>query len=205
MIDIVLATHNKDKQVELSKSLNSKDVNILFLEDFPEIDEIIEDGKTLKDNALIKAREVYKITGLPSISDDTGLEVDALNGDPGVFSARYAGENCSYSDNINKILKNMSKIPLDLRGAQFKTVMAFVSEKMELVSEGSVKGLITKEVKGIGGFGYDPVFYIPEMMKTFAEMTIEEKNGISHRGIATRNMIKLLQSHQIIPNSQETA
>ena len=205
MIDIVLATHNKDKQVELSKALNSKDVNILSLEDFPEIGEIIEDGETLKDNALIKAREVYKITGLPSISDDTGLEVDALNGDPGVFSARYAGENCSYSDNVNKILKNMSKIPLDLRGAQFKTVMAFVSEKMELVSEGSVKGLITKEVKGIGGFGYDPVFYIPEMMKTFAEMTIEEKNRISHRGIATRNMINLLRSHQIIPNSQENA
>ena len=94
---------------------------------------------------------------------------------------------------------------LDFRGAQFKTVMVFVSEKMELVSKGSVKGLITKESKGIRGFGYDPVFYIPEMMKTFAEMTIEEKNGISHRGIATRNMIKLLQSHRIIPNSQETA
>ena len=205
MIDIVLATHNKDKQVELFKALNSKDVNILSLQDFPEIGEIIEDGETLKDNALIKAHAVYKITGLPSISDDTGLEIDALNGDPGVFSARYAGENCSYSDNVNKILKNMSKIPLDLRGAQFKTVMAFVSEKMELVSKGSVKGLITKEVKGIGGFGYDPVFYIPEMMKTFAEMTIEEKNRISHRGIATRNMINLLRSHQIIPNSQENA
>ena len=205
MIDIVLATHNKDKQLELSKILNFNDVNILTLKDFPQIGEIIEDGETLKDNALIKAHAVYAITGLPSISDDTGLEVDALNGEPGVFSARYAGENCSYLDNVNKILENMSKIPLDLRGAQFKTVMAFVSEKMELVSEGSVKGLITKEPKGIGGFGYDPVFYIPEMMKTFAEMTIEEKNGISHRGIATRNMIKLLQSHQIIPNSQETA
>ena len=205
MIDIVLATHNKDKQAELSRALNSEDVNILSLEDFPEVGEIIEDGETLKDNALLKAWAVNKITGLPSISDDTGLEVDALNGEPGVFSARYAGENCSYLDNVNKILKNMSKIPFDFRGAQFKTAMVFVSEKMELVSKGNVKGLITKEPKGIGGFGYDPVFYIPEMMKTFAEMTIEEKNGISHRGIATRNMIKLLQSHQIIPNSQETA
>ena len=92
MIDIILATHNRDKQKELSKALNSKDVNILSLQDFPEIGEIIEDGETLTDNALIKAREVYKITGIPSISDDTGLEVDALNGDPGVFSARYAGE-----------------------------------------------------------------------------------------------------------------
>ena len=205
MIDIVLATHNTDKQKELSKVLNSKYVNILSLQDFPEIGEIIEDGETLRDNALIKAREVYKATGLPSISDDTGLEVDALDGKPGVFSARYSGENCSYLDNVNKILKDMSKVPLELRGAQFRTVMVFISEKMELVSEGNVKGLITMEAKGIGGFGYDPVFYIPEMMKTFAEMTIEEKNKISHRGIATRNMIDLLHSHQIIPNSHENA
>ena len=205
MIDIVLATHNKDKQAELSKALNFKGVNILSLLDFPDIGEIIEDGKTLKDNALIKANTVYKITGLPSISDDTGLEIDALNGEPGVYSARYAGENCSYLDNVNKVLHMMSKIPLSLRGAQFKTVMAFVSDKTELVSEGSVKGLITEELKGIGGFGYDPVFYIPEMMKTFAEMSIEEKNKISHRGKATKNMISLLYSHKIIPKSQENA
>ena len=205
MIDIVLATHNKDKQIELSNGLNSKGVNILSLEDFPQIGEIIEDGETLKDNALIKAHAVYKITGLPTISDDTGLEIDALNGKPGVFSARYAGENCSYLDNVNKILKNMSKVPLEFRLAQFKTVMAFVSDKMELISEGRVEGLITMEPKGIGGFGYDPVFYVTEMMKTFAEMTIEEKNKISHRGIATRNMIKILRSHKIIPNSEENA
>ena len=205
MIDIVLATHNKDKQAELSEALNSKDVNILSLEDFPHIGEIIEDGETLEENAFIKAHTVYGITGLPSISDDTGLEVDALNGEPGVYSARYAGEDCSYMDNVNKILKKMSKVPLDLRSAQFKTVMAFVSNKMELVSEGSVKGLITKEPKGIGGFGYDPVFYVPEMMKTFAEMTMEEKNKISHRGQATRNIVRQLRSNQIIPNSQENA
>ena len=205
MIDIVLATHNKDKRLELSKALNSKDINILSLEDFPNIGDIIEDGETLEENALIKAHTVYGITGLPSISDDTGLEVDALNGDPGVYSARYAGENCSYMDNVNKILKMMFKVPLDLRTAQFKTVMAFVSNKMELVSEGSVKGLITKKSKGIGGFGYDPVFYVPEMMKTFAEMTMEEKNKISHRGQATRNMIKQLGSNQIIPNPEENA
>ena len=111
MIDIVLATHNSDKQLELTKALNSQEVNILSLQDFPEIEEIIEDGKTLKDNALIKARTVYKITGLLSISDDTGLEVDALDGQPGIFTARYAGENCSYIDNINKMLKEMRNIP----------------------------------------------------------------------------------------------
>lgn len=205
MIDIVLATHNKDKQAELSKALNFKGVNILSLLDFPDIGEIIEDGKTLKDNALIKANTVYKITGLPSISDDTGLEIAALNGEPGVYSARYAGENCSYLDNVNKVLHMMSGVPFSSRRAQFKTVMAFVSDKTELVSEGSVKGLITEELKGIGGFGYDPVFYIPGMMKTFAEMSIEEKNKISHRGKATKNMISLLYSHKIIPNSQENA
>ena len=154
--------------------------------------------------AIYQAR-FFNLTNIPTVSDDTGLEVKALNGQPGIYSARYAGENCSYSDNVNKILKDMSKIPLDLRGAYFKTVMAFISDNTELVSEGSVKGLITTEPKGIGGFGYDPVFYVSEMKKTFAEMTIKEKNKISHRGVATRNMIKLLHSHQIIPSPKENA
>ena len=102
---IIIATHNKDKFKELYHGLSSLDVDLLSLYDFPKIKEIIEDGKTLKDNALIKARTVHKITSLPAIADDTGLEVDALNGAPGVFTARYAGENCSYLDNVNKMLK----------------------------------------------------------------------------------------------------
>ena len=194
MIDIVLATHNTDKQKELSKSLNSSNINILSLQDFPDIGEIIEDGETLRDNALIKAREVYRITGIPSISDDTGLEVDALDGAPGVYTARYAGEDCSYEDNVNKLLKDMNKVPIPNRGANFKTVMVFKDENEELIVEGVVKGIISREARGEDGFGYDPIFCIPENNKTFAEMTMNEKNKISHRGNAIRNLISELKT-----------
>ena len=195
MIDIVLATHNKDKRTELSKALNSKDVNILSLEDFPEIGEIIEDGATLEENALIKANTVYTKTGLYSWADDTGLEVDALGGKPGVYSARYAGENCTYLDNVNKLLKDMLDFPENMRTAQFRTSIALVGENMELVTMGVVKGLITNKPKGVGGFGYDPVFYVPNKDKTYSEMKMTEKNQISHRAKAIQNMTNLLQSH----------
>ena len=181
---IVIATHNNDKHKELNCKLASLGVKLLSLNDFPEISEIVEDGNTLKDNALIKARTVHKITGLPSISDDTGLEVKALGGAPGVYTARYAGEECSYLDNVTKMLKEMQGIPLKDRSAVFKTVIAFVDNRLELTAEGIVKGMITQERKGVGGFGYDPIFYVEEKKKTFAEMTVEEKNYISHRGKA---------------------
>ena len=122
---IVIATHNKDKFKELYHGLSSLDVQLLSLYDFPEIKEIIEDGETLKDNALIKARTVHKITSLPAISDDTGLEVDFLDGAPGVYSARFAGEECSYIDNVNKMLKMMKNVKNENRTAIFKTVIAF--------------------------------------------------------------------------------
>ena len=184
MIDIVLATHNKDKQVELSKVLNYKEINILTLKDFPDIGEIIEDGETLKENALIKAYTVYKKTGLPSISDDTGLAVDALNGEPGVYSARYAGENCTYLDNVNKMLLEMKNIPQNKRTATFTTVMAYVDDKRELTAKGVVKGIITDKIKGIGGFGYDSIFYVHNKGKTFSEMKPTLKMSIDHRSRA---------------------
>ena len=187
---IVLATHNKDKCKELQNSLSELNVQLLSLFDFPEIGEIIEDGITLKENALIKAREVNKITGLPALADDTGLEVDFLGGKPGVYTARYAGENCTYMDNVKKLLYDMKES--NNRNAEFKTVIAFVDKNVELIAFGSVKGLITKKIKGIGGFGYDPVFYIEEQGKTFAEMKIEEKNKISHRALAIAKMKNLL-------------
>jgi XTP/dITP diphosphohydrolase len=137
---------------------------------------------------------VFNETKIPSWADDTGLEVDALNGEPGIYSARYAGENCSYSDNVNKLMKNMHSFPKNERTARFKTAIAFVDENMELVSEGSVEGLIATEPKGVGGFGYDSVFYVPENGKTYSEMSMKEKNKISHRGKANQNMIILLQS-----------
>jgi XTP/dITP diphosphohydrolase len=137
---------------------------------------------------------VFNETKIPSWADDTGLEVDALNGEPGIYSARYAGENCSYSDNVNKLMKNMHSFPKNERTARFKTAIAFVDENMELVSEGSVEGLIATEPKGVGGFGYDSVFYVPENGKTYSEISMKEKNKISHRGKANQNMIILLQS-----------
>ena len=192
---IVLATHNEDKCAEMSALFSSFSIELLSLEDFPEIGEIIEDGATLEENALIKARTVHSLTGFYACADDTGLKVDALGGKPGRYSARYAGENCSYSDNIRKLLQDMENISTDKRKAHFKTVIAFVGENMELISEGIVKGMITKKSKGVGGFGYDPVFYVPNKGKTYSEMEMTEKNQISHRAKAIQNMSKLLESH----------
>ena len=191
---IVLATHNRDKCREMASILSDFPIDIFTLDDFPEIGEIIEDGGSLEENALIKARTVFKETKLPSWADDTGLGVDALNGEPGIYSARYAGKSCSYSDNVTKLMKNMLSVPEKDRTARFKTAIAFVGENMELVSGGTVEGLIATEPKGVGGFGYDPVFYVPEKGKTYSEMSMKEKNQLSHRGKAIQNMIILLQS-----------
>ena len=191
---IVLATHNEDKCAEISALLSSFPIEVQFLKDFPEIGEIIEDGASLEENALIKARTVYSLTGLYAWADDTGLEVDALGGKPGIYSARYAGENCSYTDNVHKLLQDMENIPAGKRTAHFKTVIALIGKNMELVSEGVVEGMITTKPKGVGGFGYDPVFYVPNKGKTYSEMKMTEKNQISHRAKAIQNMTKLLES-----------
>jgi len=189
---IILSTHNKDKLLEMKKILNNANAEFLSLDDFPQIGEIIEDGTTIEENALIKAKKVYSMTGFYSLADDTGLEVDALNGNPGVYSARYAGDNCTYVDNINKLLCNMKGLSDNKRNAQFRTVIAFIGDDMELTSQGVVKGMITKEPKGLGGFGYDPVFYVPNYGKTYSEMSIIEKNQSSHRSKAIQEMIALL-------------
>jgi len=206
MMKVVIATHNKDKLKELKKGLRNLDIELLDLSSFTEIGEIIEDGETLQENALIKAREVYKLTGLPAIADDTGLEVDALGGKPGVYTARFAGENCSYLDNVNKMLKVMKNIKNSNRSAIFKTVMAFVDDKTELFSIGEVKGMIASEKKGLGGFGYDSIFYVVNEGKTFAEMSIEKKNIISHRGKAIKNFMPKLESYfKIDKTTKESA
>ena len=194
---IIISTHNKDKLEELlaaSKGLNNK-IDFSTLEDFPNIGDIEETGKTLQENALIKARAVYSITELPTLSDDTGLEVDALHGAPGVYTARYAGKNCSYMDNVNKLLEDMLKVPIPNRTAQFKTVIAYVDNNVELIAEGRAKGFISRSATGENGFGYDPIFFIPEAKKTFAEMKIKEKEIYSHRGKAIRQMFSLLKEH----------
>ena len=193
--DIVIATHNPDKKKEILISLRELGVNILFLDNFPEIGEIEETGSTLLENSLIKARTVSAITGKPAIADDTGLEVDALNGAPGIYSARYAGINVSYEDNVRKLLSEMSSTDMDSRTARFRTVVSFHSTNKELWTEGVIEGSITMGAIGTGGFGYDPVFNVEQTGKTFAEMTTREKNKISHRGVALEKMCKLLKEN----------
>tara|TARA_B100001989_G_scaffold237300_1_gene199859 strand:+ start:443 stop:1057 length:615 start_codon:yes stop_codon:yes gene_type:complete len=202
---IVVATHNKDKFKELYHGLKSLKIELLSLEDFPEIGEIIENGNTLEENALIKARTVNQLTSLPAISDDTGLFVDALNGDPGIYSARYAGKNSTYLDNVNKMLHEMKNIPEGKRQAKFSTVMAYVDGKRELIAEGFVKGIISNKIKGIGGFGYDSIFYVCNKGKTFSEMSIEEKNLISHRSRAIDALKAKLASDLSNLNIEENA
>ena len=199
-MEIILATHNLDKCKEMQVSFNDTNIKIFTLKNFPEIDDIVEDGDTLEANAFIKSRTVFNKTGIPTISDDTGLFISALNGEPGIFSARYSGENCSYMDNVNKVLIEMNNIDKPLRKATFKTVVTYVSKDLELVAEGSVKGIITKKPKGNKGFGYDPIFYVPELQKTFAEMDINEKQKISHRSRAIDNLQKLFREHKLFSN-----
>ena len=193
--EIVIATHNPDKKKEIMIALRELGVNILSLDSFPEIGEIEETGSTLLENSLIKARTVSAVTGKPAIADDTGLEVDALNGAPGIYSARYAGINVSYEDNVRKLLSEMSSFDMDSRTARFRTVVSFHSSNEELWTEGVIEGSITRNAIGKGGFGYDPVFRVRKTGKTFAEMTRKEKNRISHRGVALDKMCQLLKEN----------
>ena len=189
---LVLATHNSHKQTEMSTLLAPMGISIVGLDDFPQIGDIEETGTTLLENSLIKARSVHQITGLPSLADDTGLEVDALDGAPGVYSARFAGENPTYEDNINKLLSKLDGVSTGKRTARFRTVIAYVDNKTELFSDGIIEGMITVEPNGYGGFGYAPIFLPETESKTFSEMSQERKNRISHRGRALAKMqIKL--------------
>ncbi|HZK75284.1 MAG TPA: RdgB/HAM1 family non-canonical purine NTP pyrophosphatase [Candidatus Kapabacteria bacterium] len=196
-MSLILATHNPHKREELREILRdelSNGVEILTLEDIqPTIGDIEETGSTLEENALIKARVVHKRTNLATVADDTGLEVEALGGAPGVYSARYSGEGATYASNVLKLLDALEGE--DDRRAKFSTVIAYIDASGgEHLFRGEVSGVIAREPRGANGFGYDPIF-IPEVgTKTFAEMTDEEKNAISHRGRALRAFAKYLRS-----------
>ena len=192
---LVLATHNIHKQTEMNSIMSDLGVQVIGLDQFPDIKDIEETGTTLIENALIKARTVYQLTGLPSLSDDTGLEVDALNGAPGVYTARYAGENPTFEDNVNKMLLELKDVSDFKRTARFKTVLAFVNSDSELCEEGIIEGEITKSVFGKDGFGYDPIFKPKNYSITFAEMSAEEKNRISHRARALVKMKKTIKRY----------
>ena len=192
-MQIVLATHNRGKMEEMSAILGHLPVELLALDAFPEIGDIPETGNTLKENAFIKAETVHRLTGLPALADDTGLEVDAHNGAPGIYSARYAGSDATFDDNCQKMLKELHGIPIEKRTARFRTVIAFVNGGEKEWVEGVAEGRIIEDKRGIGGFGYDPIFYYPPLRKTFAELDSVEKNSISHRGKALRNFCGILE------------
>lgn len=191
MDKLVLASRNKNKIEEMKALVADLGIEVYSALDFPELEEVDEDQDTLEGNALKKARYVQLQTGLPALSDDTGLEVEALNGAPGVYSARYAGENVSYQDNVLKLLKEMDEE--EKRGAQFRTVVALVTEKGEYTFEGVCKGEIIDQQRGEKGFGYDPVFLPEGFDQTFAELDSKVKNEISHRGRAIRKFISFLK------------
>lgn len=194
--ELVLATRNRHKGEELAALLGDLGIRIRTLDEFPDTPEVIEDGETCEANATKKARVIADATGLPAVADDTGLEVDALDGRPGVFAARYAGESATYEDNWRKLLRELSGVPRERRTARFVTVaaMAFPVGGVQ-VARGVLPGLIAEAPSGTQGFGYDPVFLVPELRKTLAQLSTDEKNRISHRAKAfakVREILKVL-------------
>jgi len=191
----MIATRNRGKIREIREALNGLGLRIYALSDFPDVPEIEEDGKSFTENALKKARFYSKYFGMLTIADDSGLEVDSLKGLPGIYSARYAGEKASSRVNNQKLLREMQGVPISKRGARFKCIIAMESpDGKEAIAEGSCKGSIGFREKGRRGFGYDPLFILPTYGKTMAQLSLEEKNKISHRGKALRKIRKLIKS-----------
>jgi XTP/dITP diphosphohydrolase len=182
---VVLATTNRKKIAEITRICSDLRMRILTLDAFPDVPEVEEKGRTFRSNALKKAREISKRTGYPAIADDSGLAVDALDGQPGVYSARYAGIDADDRQNVKKLLRSMKNIPNKKRGARFVCCIAFALPNGRYRTfTGFVSGMIGRSRKGSGGFGYDPIFYPEGEKKTFAEMTDYEKDSLSHRGRA---------------------
>jgi XTP/dITP diphosphohydrolase len=198
-MNLVLATNNRDKVRELRHALDGLPVRILTRDDYPGLPEVVEDGATLEENSLKKARALCEATGLPAVADDTGLEVDALDGAPGVYSSRFAGPDVSYEENVRELLRRMKGVPKSKRTARFRCVIALVEPGgAEVLVDGVCEGTILDETRGAGGFGYDPVFLIPSRGRTFAELSVEEKNEISHRGLAMARMRRVLSERFLL-------
>lgn len=187
---IIFASNNKNKIKEI-QSLLPKEIEILSLEDIQCFEDIPETSSTIEGNAILKANYVTEKYKLPCFADDSGLEIDALNGAPGVYSARYAGNHKNDSDNIALVLKNLETIE-DNRGANFKTVIALNINNQQYLFTGIVKGTISQIPTGTNGFGYDPIFIPQNSTKSFAELSFEEKNKISHRKKAVEQLLKFL-------------
>ena len=189
----MLATRNPDKREELTALLGDLGIKIRTLADFPDAPEVVEDGDTCRANAVKKAVAIARHTGLPAVADDTGLEVEALGGRPGVHAARYAGERATYEDNWRKLIRELDGVPQQRRRARFITVaaVAMPSGKVE-VAEGMLEGVIAEAPAGTQGFGYDPIFVVPQLGKTLAQLAPGEKNRISHRARAFSKVREIL-------------
>ncbi len=191
-MELVFVTHNQHKLVEINHAINTTQIRILSLHDLGVNTEIPEPYATLAENASGKSKYIYERFTLNCFADDTGLEIEALNNEPGAFSARWAGAGCSYSDNVKKALRLMQGV--ENRNARFKTVISLILNGEEHLFEGKIEGVILQEPKGLGGFGYDPIFQPRGYHQSFAEMPLELKNKISHRGIAVRKLIAFLNN-----------
>lgn len=192
---LVFATRNRGKLAELHQLLALDGVELLGLDDI-EVPEIEETGATFAENATAKAQGVMQATGLPALADDSGLEVDALDGAPGVRSARYAGPDASDADRVALLLRNLGGVPTERRTARFRCVVAFVdpaAPDQVSLHHGSCEGRIIEQPRGSSGFGYDPVFYVEELGQTFAEAAPADKNRLSHRGQAMRGLVQELR------------
>jgi XTP/dITP diphosphohydrolase len=213
---LVVATRNRDKAREIVAMLAGLDVEVVTMEKYPDAPATIEDGETLDANAWKKAREAREHTGCSALADDTGLEVDALDGAPGVFAARYAGENATYADNCRKLLAALKDVPINKRGARFRTVMALALSPADvarltvhttnridgLTTHGVLNGHIGTQTSGERGFGYDPVFVDGTTGRTLAEMTPDEKNRSSHRYRALLEMREMLIRHGLVRETE---
>jgi XTP/dITP diphosphohydrolase len=193
--DVLIASKNPHKIAEMEAILAGPGVKVHSALDFPDLPDVEETGSTLEENAVLKAESVYRITGLACVADDTGLEVDALNGEPGVYSARYAGSGATYNDNVVKLLRELDRVPSERRSARFRTVIVLKTAKGTKIFHGVCEGAILHVPAGTGGFGYDPVFRPEGYSESFAQMDASEKNRISHRGVALQKLNDFLNEN----------
>jgi XTP/dITP diphosphohydrolase len=194
MKDLIVATRNRGKLKELKHLLSGLIETVRCAADFPGFPETVEDGNSFEENALKKAREAMRFSGLPALADDSGLVVDILDGRPGVYSARFAGEGCGDSANNSRLLKELYGVPFGQRQAAFVCALAFVTpDGREKLFSGRIGGLILEEGRGNDGFGYDSLFLVDGFDRTMAELSLDEKNAVSHRGQALRQFREYLE------------
>ena len=196
---LIFATGNEHKMVEIREILGELPVEILSMKDVGIKADIVENGNTFEENALIKAKEVCKLAGEMVLADDSGLEIDYLNGEPGIYSARYMGEDTSYHIKNQNLIDSLEGVPDEKRTARFVcAIAAAFPDGRSFVVRGTIEGIIGYEERGTNGFGYDPIFYLPERGVSTAEIPPEEKNSISHRGNALRKMKELLEREELL-------